>query len=335
MIRFEDSPRMGLISNPVNFIGFIKNMMGFFKNHTYPIGVDMGDDALTLVQMANGAGNVHLHACLNVKRPDSIKPGSPAWQQWAIEMITKSVSYGRFRGRNVVAAMPPREVFIDTIRMPRAPQAELQNTILNSLKPKLGVDPNDILMDYIKTNSENILVMATDKTKLYKHLAIYEKARLKVVSISIWPLAVLNAYTRLWAKRMNQDDNPVMLLDIAKSYTNIIICDSANLYFAHSASVGIQNLEIDRMIDLLNSEMEMCRIRFRSIYQKPPISHIIFVSGHAVNTEIYTKIAKRAQMSAQIGDCFETVGAVRSDQAGSENRTSHANWMTAMGLSLS
>ena len=319
------------------FMGFTKNMVGFFKNHTYPIGVDMGDDALTLVQMANGTGNVHLHASISVKRPDSIKPGSPAWQKWAIEMMTESVLYGRFRGKNVVAAMPPREVFINTIRKPRVPEAELQNVILKDLTPKLGVDPQDILMEYIKTNSENILVMATDKTKLYKHLAIYEKARLKVVSISIWPLAVLNAYSHLWAKRMNQnqDDNPVMLLDIAKSYTNIIICDSANLYFAHSAPVGIQNLKNDRMIDLLNSEMEMCRIRFRSIYQKPPISHIIFVSGHAVNTEIYTKIAKRAKMSAQIGDCFETVGAVRSDQAGSENRTSHANWMTAMGLSLS
>jgi Tfp pilus assembly PilM family ATPase len=316
-------------------MGFIKNTAGFFKNHTYPIGVDMGDDALTLVQMDNGTGNVHLHAFISVKRPDSIKPGSPTWQQWAIEMITKSVFYGRFRGKNVVAAMPPREVFIDTVKMPRVPEDELQNTILNSLKPKLGVDPKDILMEYIKSNNENILVMATDKTKLYKHLAIYEKARLKVVSISIWPLAVLNAYSRLWANRMNQDDNPVMLLDIAKSYTNIIICDSANLYFAHSSPVGIQNLENDRMIDLLNSEMEMCRIKFRSIYQMAPLNRIIFVSGHAVDTEIYTKIAKRAKMSAQVGDCFETVGAVRSDQAGSKNRTSHANWMTAMGLSLS
>jgi Tfp pilus assembly PilM family ATPase len=335
MIRFEESPRMSLVSNPVNFMRFIKNMVGFFKNHTYPIGVDMGDDALTLAQMANGTGNLHLHACLSIKCPDSIEPGSPTWQKWAIEMITKSVCYGGFRGKNVIAAMPPREVFIDTIRTPRVPQAELQNAILNSMKPKLGVDPNDILMEYLQTNSENLLVMATDKTKLYKHLAIYEKARLKVVSISIWPLAVLNAYSHLWAKRMNQDDNPVMLLDIAQSYTNIIICDSANLYFAHSASVGSQNLKIDRMIDLLNSEMEMCRIRFRAIYQKPPLDRIIFVSGHALDTEIYTKIAKRAKMSAQIGDCFEAVGAVKFSNAGSENCTLHANWMTAMGLSLS
>jgi Tfp pilus assembly PilM family ATPase len=326
---------MGLVSNPVNFMGFIKNMVGFFKNNTYPIGVDMGDDALTLVQMANGTGNVRLHASMSVKCPDSVEPGSPSWQKWAVEMMGQSISYGRFRGKNVVAAMPPREVFIDTIRMPRVPEAELQNAILNDLAPKLGVDPKDILMEYLKTNSENILVMATDNTKLYKHLAIYEKARLKVASISIWPLAVLNAYSHLWARRMEKNDNPVMLLDIAKSYTNIIICDSANLYFARSAPVGIQNLDIDRMIDLLNSEMDMCRIRFRSIYQKPPLSNIIFVSGHSLDTEIYTKIAKRAQMSAQIGDCFEAVGAASPDKAGSEKRTSHANWMTAMGLSLS
>ncbi len=37
-------------------------MMRLFANHTYPIGVDMGDDALTLVQMAKDIDSVRLHA---------------------------------------------------------------------------------------------------------------------------------------------------------------------------------------------------------------------------------------------------------------------------------
>ena len=127
----------------------------------------------------------------------------------------------------------------------------------------------------------------------------------------------------------------MMLLDIGRSCTNIVLCDSANLYFAHSAPVGARNLDTDRMVDLLNSEMDMCRVRFRSLYRKPPVSHIIFVSGRAVSQDIYTKIAKRARMSAQIGDCLEAVRAARPDPAGPANRMSHATWVTAMGLSLS
>jgi len=313
----------------------ISDMFKLLGDHAYPIGVDMGDDALTLVQMANGGNIVRMHASVSVERPESIEPGSSSWQKWAIEILAKSVAYGRFRGKKVVATMPAREVFIDTIKMPKVPEGELQNALLNHLAPKLRIAPEDVLMEHIKVDKDNILVMATDKTKLYKHLAIYDKARLKVASVSIWPVAVLKAYSHLWAKRKGQNDEPVMLLDIAKSYTNIIICDSANLYFAHSAPVGANNLDIDRMVDLLNSEMDMCRVRFRSTYKRPPINRIIFVSGHAVDKDVYTEIAKRAQMSAQIGDCFEAIGAVKPDQAGSENRASRANWMTAMGLSLS
>jgi hypothetical protein len=134
---------------------------------------------------------------------------------------------------------------------------------------------------------------------------------------------------------MGHDDKPVMLLDIAKSYTNILICDSTNLYFAHSAPVGSQNLLNDRMVEMLNSDMDMCRVKFRSSYKKPPINDVIFVSGHNVDKDIYTKIAKRAVMSAQIGDCLEAVGAAHPDLYDTENHISHSCWITAIGLSLS
>ena len=334
-IGFDAATQARHAPNPSNFIEGISDMLELFGNHTYPIGVDMGDDALTLVQMANDVDAIRLLAADSIEYPPDIKPGSASWQRWAIKATAEAVAHGRFQGKKVIAALPAGEVFIDTIQMPKAPEGELQNAILNHLKPKLQITPDDVLMEHVKTDSENILVMATDKTKLYRHLAIYEKARLKVASISVWPMAVLKAYTYLWARHMGHNDKPVMLLDIGKSCTNIVICDSANLYFAHSAPVGAKNLDIERMVDLLKSEMDMCRARFRSTHKGPQVNHIIFVSGHAVDKDIYSKIAKWAKMSAQIGDCLEAVGANRSDKAGHKNHVRHANWITAMGLSLS
>jgi len=70
-----------------------------FGNHTYPIGVDMGDDALTLVQMANGSDAIRLHAAYSIEYPPDIKPGSASWQRWAIEATAGSVASGRFQGK--------------------------------------------------------------------------------------------------------------------------------------------------------------------------------------------------------------------------------------------
>lgn len=310
-------------------------MIGFSGNHTYPIGVHMGDDALTLVQMVDDKNSIRLLASDSIEYPEAIKTSSVSWQIWAIEVIAKSVAHGRFQGKKAIAAMPAREVFIDVMKMPRVPEGELQNAIFDYLKPKLGLSPDNILMEHLKTDSENIFVMAADKTKLYRYLAIYEQAHLKVASISVWPLAILRAYGRLWAVHKNENNNPVMLLDIGKSCTNIVICDSTKLYFAHSAPVGGKNLETDRMVDLLNSEMDMCRVKFRSLYKRPPVDHIIFVSGRAVDKDVYTRIAKRARMSAQIGDCLDTVKATRPDPASPANHATYPTWMTAMGLSLS
>jgi hypothetical protein len=203
------------------------------------------------------------------------------------------------------------------------------------LKPKLNINPDNMLIKHFKTDSESILITATDKTKLYRHLAIYEEAYLKVVAISIWPMAIQRAYTHFWARRLGQDDKPVMLLDIGKSYTYLVICDSSNVYFAHSFPVGAKKLESERMLDLLSSEIDMCRVKFRAIYKGFHINDIIFVSGHTINKDIYTEIAMRAQVRARIGDCLDAVRHSRHDHAILKNHTPYTNLITAMGLSLS
>jgi len=310
-------------------------MVGFRRNHIYPIGVHMGDDALTIVQMANGHNALNLLAYYSIQYPEATKCSSSSWQKWAIEVINQSIAFGQFHGKTIIAAMSPSEVFIDTIKMSKVPEHEFKTAILDYLSPKLKITPDNIIMEHFKTDSENVLVIGTDRTKLYRHLAVYERAHLKVASISVWPFAIMKAYACLWIKRKNQNEDPVMLLDIGKSCANIVICDSKKLYFARSAPVGAKNLDTDRMIDLLNSEMDMCRVRFRSLYNKPPVNQIIFVSGYAVDKDICTKIAKRAQMSAQIGDCLETVKASLPDGTGPSRHRASATWMTAIGLSLS
>jgi cephalosporin hydroxylase len=166
-------------------------------------------------------------------------------------------------------------------------------------------------------------------------LAIYEEACLKVVAISVWPMAVQRPYAHFWARRLGQDDKPVMLIDIGKSYTYLVICDSSNVYFAHASPVGAKKLESERMLDLLSSEIDMYRVKFRSIYKGFHINNIIFVSGHTIDKDIYTEIAMRAQVLARIGDCLDAAGHSRHDQAILKNHTPYVNCMTAMGLSLS
>ncbi len=308
-------------------------MLRFLTNHVYPIGVDAGDDALTLAQMAKDINGIRLLAADRIECPGDMRPGSIAWQEWAVEAIAESVTEGRFQGRKVIAAQSAGDVFVETIKMPQLAEDELQHAIINRILPTLKIDPDNLLIRHVRSNSKNIFVMASDRAKLLRHMAMYEKARLKVEAISVWPMAALGAYASLWARHVGQDD-PVALLDIGRKSTRIVICDSVNLYFAHPSSVGATDLESDRMVDLLGSEMDSCRVKFKSTYKESRVDHIIFVSGHSVDKNIYTAIARRAQMSAQIGDCLDAVRIRQPELADLRNHAPHANWITAMGLSL-
>lgn len=297
--------------------------------------MSIGDNALTLVQMAQSTDSVRLHAADSIEYPKDIELGSASWQRWTVDTMAKSIEHGRFQGNKVIAALPPSEVFIDTIKIPKTAEGKLNDIILDHLRHTLNITPDNMLIKHFKVDSENILVMASDKTRLYRNLAIYEKAYLKVTALSVWPMAVQRAYTHFWARRLRQDDKPVMLLDIGKSYTYLVICDSSNVYFAHASPVGAKKLESEWMLAVLSSEMDMCRVKFRSIYKGFHVNDIIFVSGHTVDKDIYTEIAMRAQMPARIGDCLEAVGVSRYDHAILKNHTPYANWITAVGLSLS
>jgi len=294
----------------------------------------MGDDALTLVQMEKDTNGVGLFAADRIEYPADMRPGSVAWAQWAVEAIARSVAHGRFQGKKVIAAQPARDVFVDTIKMPELAEGELEDAIINRLMLEFKIDPEKALIRHVRNDGENVFVMASDRTKLCQHLAVYEKAQLKVKAMSVWPMAALGAYTNLWANHVGQG-NPVMLLDIGRRSTRIVICDGANLYIAHASSVGVKDLRSDGMVDLLGSEMDMCRAKFQTTYKRPDVNRIIFVSGHSVDKKIYTAIAKQAQMPSQIGDCLDAVRTRRSGSVDPMKHAPHANWITAVGLSLS
>jgi len=62
------------------------------------IGVDIGDDALTVVQLENNKRGISLIAGGSKNRPEDVEPGSRNWQRWAIEAIRELTANGKFQG---------------------------------------------------------------------------------------------------------------------------------------------------------------------------------------------------------------------------------------------
>ncbi|MDD5327178.1 MAG: type II secretion system protein GspL [Phycisphaerae bacterium] len=323
------------------------HIRGFAK--CYPIGVDMGDDALTIVQLENNKkGFIGLVAGGSKNRPEDIELGSSDWQRWAVETIRELTANGQFRGKDVIATIPASEVFIDHIKMPKTEKDKMQNAVFAEIKQKLPFKPDDAMIKFLPAEDDNVLVMAAERKKIDRHLAIYEKAGLKIKSIVVWPTALTNNYVSFFGRRKSDVEVVVMLLDINMNYTNVAICRHNNPLFARSIPIGAKQLEEasdcgqkhlvagdDEAMAKLVFELTACKRRFSSMHEKAQIERLIFLSSQTVDRDIYIAMAKQLEMPAQMGDCLAAVETTNLYRLGVDRRECEVNWITAFGLSLS
>ena len=323
-------------------------MLGFSKARPYSIGVDVGNDIVRLVQLAENGKGLKLVAGRSRNRPDDIEPGSSSWQRWAIQSIRFFTTSGDFSGKDVIAAIPPNNLFIDHIRIPKANDDKLDELAFAKIKPKLPFEPvkEKLMLKCIRTDDENVLVMAAERKIIDRHLAIYEEANLHIKTIAVWPLALINCYTRFFGRRESDVNAIVMLICIEDDRTNVVICRHQHLLFARSISIGAKQFDEEGIVTRLILELTGCLRQFCSMHRSDQIERLIFLAGRAVDRAICTTIAKQLEMPAQTGDCLAAVQIADPYRLGIDRRTDcseetapsakeQLNWTTAFGLSLS
>jgi type IV pilus assembly protein PilM len=321
-------------------------MFGLLKKQAYPIGIDISDDSVKLVQLTNNNKGLGLVAGISDNKPQDIQADSADWQRWAIDALYRLTWNGRFQGKEVIAAMPKNKVYIDLIKKPKiADEKKLNDAIFSKIKQKLPfeADQSNTMLKYMPTGEENVLVMATERKIIERHLAIYEKAGLTIKSIGVWPMALVNCYTRFFGRRKSDLASTVMLVEIEANCTNIVICRHRNLLFARSISIGYGQLEDEAILTRLVLEITGCKRHFLSLHRDSQVERLIFLSNRAADRNIYEKIAQKLEMPAQVGDCLAAIDMSNAPENSKEQTTGtlidrrdcQMNWSVAFGLSLS
>ncbi len=320
----------------------------FSNSRGGPIGIDVGDDNVKLVQLKmpgkalfnigadkNNDKHINLIAGGIKNRPLEIKPGSADWQRWTIEALRQLTANGKFHGREVTAAIPADDVFIDNMKIPKTKNSQWTDAVLAKIKHKLPAPPDQMVIKYVPAEEDNVVVMATKREIIDRHLAIYENAQLSVKSLAVWPEALINSYTKFFGRLQSDVDVVVMLLDIEPTCAKVVICRHKNLLFAHCISIGADGLESEQAMEKLMQQLSSFRRQFSSLYRKAQIERVIFLSGLAVDRNICATIAKQMEMPAQMGDCLAAIETANTSEPGIERRECQCSWATAFGLGLS
>lgn len=315
-------------------------MLSFLKRKVFPIGVDMGSETLKMAQLIEDSEKVRVLAGTKDDLPPEMKLGSSQWQHWVIKTIRQMLAQGTFKGKKVVTALPVNEVFIDQLKIPRTPEEKLRETVIAKVSGKLPFESKDALVQFVVTNVNSeidVLVMATERTKVDQHLAIYEKAGLEVQSIGVWPLAMVASYANFFGRRRSDADTTVMLLEIGANFTKSVICRQKQLLFARLLPIGGKHLVNEETVKRLVLELTSCARYFQQAAKDSRIGRLIFLAGQGADRELCGSIVELAQhleVPAQIGDVLAAVDLSEEGKS-FERRGSHVNWTSSFGLSLS
>ena len=312
-------------------------MFGMLTKQMCPIGIDVGDDRIALVQLENNGKELTLLAGATFERPSDTTAGSSKWQRWILQVVSDITGEGQFKGKEVIASVPPRELFIDHFKMPKVSKSKIEETLIQKIKQRLSFPVEQVMLKYIPTEEDNVLVIVMDREKIDRHLAIYEKAGLNISTIGIWPIAIAKTYTKFFGRRKTDRESVVLILDMFPKYCNLLITRHHNLLFAKTISIGTEDLADSNTLNRFILELNTCRRHFSSLYKKPKIERTIFLVGELSNVAIHNALATAAQqleLPAQMGNCMAAV-EMSEGSSNIDRRDCNFSWATAFGLTLS
>nr|WP_257788013.1 pilus assembly protein PilM [Anaerohalosphaera lusitana] len=319
-------------------------MFGFLKNKTLPIGVDLGTGHLKMAQLGTEGDNVFLQAAACEPRPADIAPGTAQWQRWVSKAVKSAISSKGFKGKSVMTAMPADDVFIDQVRIARSLANSLDQATLAKVQQKLPFDPAKAVVKYVVTENGSssddldVVVMVTEREKVERNLAIYEKAGLQVRGMTVWPLAITTSYAQFFGRRESDTDTTALLLEMGAHHSNAVICRQTDLLFARSIPVGYKLLAESgpSNAETLISETNSCCRYFESVSGGSRIERLVVLAREDIDQDLCHQIAdfaQKMQVSAQIGDVVQAVET--RPGANSDISMPQVDWAIAYGLSLS
>lgn len=318
-----------------------KRILRISRCQRHPIGLDVSQQGVRMAQLADLPSGCQLVAASAIPRPEQVGTGTSQWQQWLVGSLSKALGSCPFRRNHAVAALGPKELVIQTMRLPKIGPGEGQEeAMISRIRSTAGqkISKETHIVRYLQIDQENVIVMVADRQAVESQLFILESAGLQIKAIVPWPQALACCYARFFGRRQSDLEAVVMLIYLEPNQTEVVICRHRLPLFARSIPLGIRDL--NDQTERLVAEILACRQDLANCMCNIAISRVIFLSGQSVDRQACITIAKQLQLQAHLADCVAAVHipeqlSKRLGDCGFDRRNGPEDWAMAFGLSLS
>ena len=223
--------------------------------------VEITESHVRFLQATRGADAVPIVFDQEKELPDSS-------EEVISEAISQFFSSHRKKRGEIIAVIPRRQVILKHLRFPSTVDEELSGMVKLQAVQSLPYAKEDMVWDYIVLNKEScgftrVLILAVHRQVIEGYLRIFHRARwdLDKLALSSWGLFY-------WYFDQIKDfgrsaEDPVVLLNIDRTHSEICFLNKGRLCFSRSIPLGEKDLSGEK-----NSIFKKQLISTMEIYQK-------------------------------------------------------------------
>jgi type IV pilus assembly protein PilM len=238
-----------------------------------PIGLDIGHSSIKMVQLAVRDNDVRILASDRAPVDWDGVVEDEARQDVIIRTIQQLLTRSRFKGRDVISALPPEKLRITSLRLAEVEMDQVERTLRREAAHRFGLDPRVDAIDYVlagnvrqgdELKSEYIL-FATDDETIRSHIALLEGAGLQPRGIDAGPCALFRNFERTM-RRQEDRERTIIFIDVGHRYTLVVFGRAGEMCFVKQMAFGAARFaeDIAAKLDISTADAESLRGKMQS-----------------------------------------------------------------------
>ena len=249
------------------------------NNSTYPVGLDISDLSIKLVQLNKIRGKIKVQALGKLTLPPGIIANGVINDRAelikAIKKIIAAPGYGKVSSEEAVVCLPESKTFIKRIEVAKSPNS-LADVIGAEIEKHVPMSKSEIYYDWQVTaelaDKYQVLIGAAPKEIVDQYAQLLDDAKLSVAAMEIEPTAICRCLLKEEAPEAKPAAAPLKpgrtaplnygIIDIGANHTCLIFYSDNTIVFSVSMPISGEEItaKISRTLNLTPEQAEKAKI---------------------------------------------------------------------------
>jgi type IV pilus assembly protein PilM len=221
------------------------------KSSEGPIGVDIGDHTIRMIQlMRDGDKRAAVAAAARPLGVGISSKSGEAYHQAVSDAVRDMLSTGRFNGHRAVSCLPAASLIYKNIRLPKMPYDELASAVQWEASERLKFsgdamnvqffDAGEVLQGQDKR--QEVILLAASKRFVDEHIRSLRVCDLELCAIEAVPSALARCIE--YANTVDEQDPPVrVVIDVGYNGTKVLVIQGSRICFFKLIEIGGRHMD--------------------------------------------------------------------------------------------